>query len=337
MRIVFLTFISLFFISSSHSSELNLFTSRHYPSDLILFKKFEEKTGVKVNVINAKSKVLEKRLLDEGPRSKGDVLFLADAGALYSAEKKKLFAKYDKSKSLKLVPMSLKNEYWLGITKRARIVFYNPNLVEYNEIRNISYEDLSNEKWRESIAIRQSNNIYNQSLVASMLEHRGEDFTKKWLEELVKNFSRKPQGNDRAQILSVAAGESKLAIANTYYYALMLSGKKGEDQKKAAQKVKPIFPNQNDRGTHINISGAGILRFSPNKKNAQKFIEFLLTEDAQTKLCNSSFEFPIIENVPTNKLINNIKNFKEDINIDVSTYGKRQAQAFKLMKKAGWN
>ena len=337
MRVVFLTFISLFFISSSYSSELNLFTSRHYPSDLILFKKFEEETGVKVNVINAKSKVLEKRLLDEGSRSKGDVLFLADAGALYSAEKKKLFAKYDKTKSLNLVPMSLKNEYWVGITKRARIVFYNPNLVEYNEIRNISYEDLSSTKWRESIAIRQSNNIYNQSLVASMLEHRGEDFTKKWLEELVKNFSRKPQGNDRAQILSVAAGESKLAIANTYYYALMLSGKKGEDQKKAAQKVKPIFPNQNDRGTHINISGAGILRFSQNKKNAQKFIEFLLTKDAQTLLCNSSFEFPIIKNVPTNKLINDIKNFKEDIVINVSSYGKRQAQAFKLMKKAGWN
>ena len=157
------------------------------------------------------------------------------------------------------------------------------------------------------------------------------------MKKLVKNFSRKPQGNDRAQILSVAAGESKLAIANTYYYALMLSGKKGDDQKKAAQKVKPIFPNQNDRGAHINISGAGILKFSPNKKNAQKFIEFLLTKEAQTNLCNSSFEFPIIQNVSTNKLINNIKNFKEDVNIDVSTYGKRQAQAFKLMKKAGWN
>jgi iron(III) transport system substrate-binding protein len=153
----------------------------------------------------------------------------------------------------------------------------------------------------------------------------------------VKNFSRKPQGNDRAQILSVAAGESKLAIANTYYYALMLSGKKGDDQKKAAQKVEPIFPNQNDRGAHINISGAGILSYSPNKKNAQEFLEFLLTKEAQTNLCNSSFEFPIIQNVSTNKLINNIKNFKEDIYIDVSTYGKRQAQAFKLMKKAGWN
>ena len=153
----------------------------------------------------------------------------------------------------------------------------------------------------------------------------------------MKNFSRKPQGNDRAQILSVAAGESRLAIANTYYYALMLSGKKGENQKKAAQKVKPIFPNQNGRGAHINISGAGILKFSPNKRNAQKFIEFLITKYAQTKLCNSSFEFPIIQNVPTNKLINNINNFKEDKSIDISSYGRRQAQAFKLMKKAGWN
>ena len=337
MRVTFLFFLSLFFVSSSYSNELNLFTSRHYPSDLILFKKFEEKTGIKVNVINAKSKVLEKRLLDEGSKSKGDVLFLADAGALYSAEKKGLFAKYNESQSLKLVPTSLKNDYWVGVTKRARIIFYNPNLVNYNEIKNISYEDLSSKKWRKSIAIRQSNNIYNQSLVASILEHKGEDFTREWLEKLVKYFSRKPQGNDRAQILSVAAGESKLAIANTYYYALMLSGKKGEDQKKAAQKVEPIFPNQNDRGAHINISGAGILSYSPNKKNAQEFLEFLLTKEAQTNLCNSSFEFPIIQNVSTNKLINNIKSFKEDIYIDVSTYGKRQAQAFKLMKKAGWN
>ena len=337
MRVTFLFFLSLFFVSSSYSNELNLFTSRHYPSDLILFKKFEEKTGIKVNVINAKSKVLEKRLLDEGSKSKGDVLFLADAGALYSAEEKGLFAKYNESQSLKLVPASLKNDYWVGVTKRARIIFYNPNLVNYNEIKNISYEDLSSKKWRKSIAIRQSNNIYNQSLVASILEHKGENFTTKWLEKLVKNFSRKPQGNDRAQILSVAAGESKLAIANTYYYGLMLSGKKGDDQKKAAQKVEPIFPNQNDRGAHINISGAGILSYSPNKKNAQEFLEFLLTKEAQTNLCNSSFEFPIIQNVSTNKLINNIKNFKEDIYIDVSTYGKRQAQAFKLMKKAGWN
>ena len=337
MRITFLFFLSLFFVSSSYSNELNLFTSRHYPSDLILFKKFEEKTGIKVNVINAKSKVLEKRLLDEGSKSKGDVLFLTDAGALYSAEEKGLFAKYNESQSLKLVPASLKNDYWVGVTKRARIIFYNPNLVNYNEIKNISYEDLSSKKWRKSIAIRQSNNIYNQSLVASILEHKGEDFTREWLKKLVKNFSRKPQGNDRAQILSVAAGESKLAVANTYYYALMLSGKKGDDQKKAAQKVEPIFPNQNDRGAHINISGAGILSYSPNKKNAQEFLEFLLTKEAQTNLCNSSFEFPIIQNVSTNKLINNIKNFKEDIYIDVSTYGRRQAQAFKLMKKAGWN
>ncbi len=337
MHVVLLVLISLFFCCKAYTNELNLFTSRHYPSDLILFEKFEEKTGIKVNLINAKSKVLEKRLLDEGAKSKCDVLFLADAGALYSAEKKKLFTKYNETRPLKLIPSSLKNEYWIGVTKRARIVFYNPSLIDYNEIKNFSYEDLSNSKWRKSIAIRQSNNIYNQSLVASIIEHKGENFTKKWLNKLVKNFSRKPQGNDRAQILSVAAGESKLAIANTYYYALMLSGKKGEEQKKAALKVKPIFPNQDGRGTHINISGAGILKFSPNKKNAQKFIEFLLTKDAQTLLCNSSFEFPIIENVPTNKLINNLKNFKEDIFINVSSYGKRQAQAFKLMKKAGWN
>ena len=169
-----------------------------------------------------------------------------------------------------------------------------------------------------------------------MLEHNGVKKTKKWLKGLVKNFARPPQGNDRAQILMVASGGAKLAIANSYYYELMLSGKKGIEQKKAAEKVLPIFPNQLNRGTHINISGAGILKFSRNKKNAEKFLEFLLTNDSQSEFCSNSFEYPIIEDEEISKSIYKT-NFKQDTSIDVSVYGKRQAEAFKLMKQAGWN
>ena len=154
----------------------------------------------------------------------------------------------------------------------------------------------------------------------------------------MNNFARPPQGNDRAQILMVASGEAKLAIANSYYYALMLSGKKGAEQKKAAQKVVPIFPNQLNRGTHINISGAGILKSSPNKKNAIKFLEFLLTKEAQLEFCKNSFEWPVINNIKEESFLSKIYNkFKEDNSIDVSIYGRRQAEAFKIMKKAGWN
>ena len=335
LRLFVFTFL---IINFSVASEINLFTSRHYESDLDLFKEFTESSGIKVNVINAKSKVLEKRILDEGKKSKADILFLADAGALYSAEKKGLFIKYKPQNIEKIVPEALRNDYWVGITKRARILFYNPDLTPPSDVENISYEDLANEKWKGGIAIRQASNIYNQSLIASILEHNGPQKTEKWLKKFVNNFARIPQGNDRAQILLVAAGEAKLAIANTYYYALMLSGKKGKDQMKAAQKVKPIFPNQTNRGSHINISGAGILKFSKNKKNAQKFLEFLLTENAQEHICSNSFEFPILKNIETKKLISSInKDFKEDTDVDVSVYGKRQKEAFKLMKKVGWN
>ena len=332
-------FLFLYFLSNlAVANEINLFTSRHYESDIQLFKKFTNKTGIKINVISGKSKVLEKRIIEEGEKTKADILFLADAGALYSAQSKNLFAKLKSNTIIKKVPDSLRNDYWIGITKRSRILFYNPNLLSKNDIKDISYEDLSDEKWKNSIAVRQANNIYNQSLIASILEYNGVKQTQKWLKGLVNNFVRPPQGNDRAQILLVASGKAKLAIANSYYYALMLSGKKGIEQKKAAEKVMPIFPNQKNRGTHINISGAGILKFSQNKKSAERFLEFLLTDEVQSEFSNNSYESPIVSNIKTSKLLGNInKGFKEDVLIDVSIYGKRQAEAFKLMKQAGWN
>ena len=330
-------FLSFLFYNYSLADELNLFTSRHYEGDNMLFNQFTDKTGIKVNVVSGKSKVLEKRILEEGGKSKADILFLADAGALYSSQSKGLFTKLDQ-KRYNFISKSLRNDYWVGITKRARILFYNPNITSVNEIKDITYENLADKKWDKAIAIRQSNNIYNQSLVASILEHNGERKTKKWLNGFVKNFARSPQGNDRAQILMVASGKAKLAVANSYYYSLMLSGIKGDNQKKAAEKVLPIFPNQNGRGTHINISGAGILKFSPNKENALKFLDFLLTEKSQLEFCNNSFEFSVLDKMKGKKIGNSLNNhFKEDHSIDVTVYGKRQTEAYVLMKKAGWN
>ena len=331
-----LLFFSIF--QSSLSDEVNLYTSRHYEADYDIYKKFQKKTGIKINVISGKSKPLEKRIIEEGKNCKGDLFFLADAGRLYSAEKKDLFQKIKSSLLNEKIPSHLRNEYWFGITKRARIIFYNPEYINPERIKNLNYEDLGNKEWNNSIAIRQSNNVYNQSLIASIIENNGIDFTKKWLKQFVKNFSREPSGNDRAQILSVATGESKLAIANTYYYALMASGKKGRDQFEASKKVRPLFPNQLDRGTHMNISGIGILKNSPNKQNAIKFIKFLLTPKAQKHIVNNTYEYPIITSVKPSKLVENMGlNFKQDNSTNVSTYGKWQKKAFTLMREAGWN
>ena len=330
-------FVLLFSFSNLLADEVNLFTTRHYESDIKVYKNFTERTGIKVNVISGKSKPLEKRILEEGEDCIGDIFFLADVGRLISAEKKDVFQKISSQIIESKVPSAFRSEYWVGIAKRARIIFYSPSKISKNELKDLNYENLSESRWKDQIAIRQANNVYNQSLISSLIEKNGLEYMKKWLKDFVNNFSRKPQGNDRAQILSVASGESKLAIANTYYYALMLSGKKGKEQQLAAQKVKPFFPNQNNRGVHMNISGVGVLKYSPNKKNAIKLIEYLLTPEVQKHIVNNTFEYPVIENIESNNLVKSMGKFKQDLETPVSSYGKWQKEAYKLMKKSGWN
>jgi iron(III) transport system substrate-binding protein len=202
----------------------------------------------------------------------------------------------------------------------------------------MSYEDLAKSKFKGKVVIRQSNNVYNQSLVAALIQNNGSKKTSTWAKGIVANFARPAKGNDRAQILAVAAGEADYAVANTYYIALMLSGKKGPEQQAAAKKVKPFFPNQMGRGTHMNISGAGILKNAPNKKNAVKLLEFLVTPEAQEHIVNNTFEYPIIDGVKPSKLISQFGlQFKQDLKTKVSSYYKNQAEALKLMTEAGWN
>ena len=333
--LIFLITIILNF-SNILATEVNIFSSRHYESDTELYKKFTSKTGIKVNVISGKDNALHKRIVEEGKDCLGDLYFTADAGRLGAFELQGLFQKGVNSEFIKKnIPQNFRSNYWVGIAKRARVIYYNPT--KTNPPKNLKYEDLSKEIFKGKIAIRQSNNIYNQSLVASIIEHNGLNETQEWIKGLVKNFARQPKGNDRAQILAVAAGEAEYAIANTYYLALMLSGKKGKEQKNAAKKVIPYFPNQKNRGTHMNISGAGILKYAPNKQNAIKLLEFLLTKDSQTHIVNNTFEYPIIKGVEPNKLIAQFgTNFKQDLNTNVSVYSKRQSEALKIMTEAGW-
>lgn len=332
-------FFVFFFLNFNivNSNEVNVYSSRHYDSDFKLYKKFTNNTGIKVNIVSGKPKALEKRILEEGKNSKADIFFVADAGQLYSTQKKGAFQKFSSYLIRNKVPMNLRTDYWIGIAKRARIIFYDPQKIPLEKIKDLSYEDLSDPVWKGKIAIRKSSNIYNQSLVASLIENNGIEKTKAWSKGLVKNMARKPKGNDRAQLLAVASGEAELAIANTYYYALMLTGQKGFEQKKAAEKLKPLFPNQNGRGAHMNISGMGILKHAPNLTNSIKFIEFMLSEEAQKHIVNNTFEYPVIENVEPHGLLKNMGiDFKKDYITNVSSFGKWQSQALKIMTEAGW-
>jgi len=326
-------------ISSLLANEVNVFSSRHYDTDIQLYEKFTNQTGIKVNIISGEDAALQKRIIEEGTDSKADIYITSDAGRLGLFDAKGMFQNSMSPLIIDKVPENYRSENWTGISKRARIIFYSKDRVKNNEIENLNYEDLSNLKWKNRIAIRQSNSIYNQSLVASLISNNGIEKTKIWTEGFVKNFSRTPKGNDRAQILAVASGEADIAIANTYYYALMLSGQKGKDQQEAARNVTPFYPNQGNRGTHMNISGAGILKNSKNKQNAIIFLEFLLSKESQDHIVKNTFEYPIIKDFDSYELITNMNleiSFKEDLLTPVSDFAKYQPDALKIMLQSGW-
>ncbi|MDC3091278.1 extracellular solute-binding protein [Rickettsiales bacterium] len=334
---IFLLIIFLFvFFNDVKCNEINIYSARHYDSDIELYKFFTDKTGIKVNVVSGNAKALEKRIEEEGKDCKADLYIVADAGRLHSISEKGLLQNINSKILETKIPSHLRTDKWFAITKRARIFYYDPNRTSIDKIKDITYEDLANPKWNKKILIRASNNIYNQSLVASLIENNGIEKTREWALGLVKNMSRNPKGNDRAQILSVASGDGEIAVANTYYYALMLSGKKGKEQKRAAEKLKPLFPNQNERGAHINISGAGVLKNAKNKNNAIELLEFFLSTKAQKHIVNNTFEYPIIKGVEPHELIKKMGlSFKQD-KTNVSSFGKHQANALKIMTQAGW-
>jgi len=334
---IFVLFFSLIF-TSTFANEVNVFSSRHYDSDIQLYEKFTSKTGIKVNVVSGKDKALQKRITEEGADCVADLYITADAGRLGAFQAKDMLQKAGWSKTIKdAVPSQFRTAYWTGIAKRARIIYYSPERVSANELNGMTYEGLADPKWKGRLVIRKSSNIYNQSLVASLVKNNGKNTTAVWAKSVVANMAREPKGNDRAQILAVAAGEADIAVANTYYHALMLSGKKGAEQQEAAKKVKPFFPNQQDRGTHMNISGAGMLKYAPNKANAVKLIEFLLTSEAQNHIVNNTFEYPMIASVSPNDLVpGKDMNFKQDTKTKVKSYGDKQADALEVMTAAGW-
>ena len=321
------------------AGEVNIFNARHYKADAELYDKFTAATGIKVNLINGKAGALEKRMIEEGADSSADLYITADAGRCGAFQAKGMTQSGLTSATIKSsVPKNFRTPHWVGVAKRARIIYYSPERVSGAELSGLTYEGLADPKWKGRLVIRKSSNIYNKSLVASLISNNGKVATAKWAEGVVANMARDSKGNDRAQIMAVAAGEADIAVANTYYLALMLSGNKGAEQQAAAKKVKAFFPNQNDRGTHMNISCAALVKGAPNKANAIALVDYLLSPEAQEHFTNNTFEFPMIAGVsPSPLVVNNLGlDFKQDLKTKVSNYGKLQAKALKVMNEAGW-
>ncbi len=316
------------------SSEVNVYTHRHYESDQQLFKLFEEQTGIKVNVINASADELIQKMTLEGANSPADVLITVDAGRLHRAKTSGLLQALSSKVLDSLIPSHLKDpdNQWFALTKRARVIAYAKDRVSPEELS--TYENLTDEKWKNKLLIRSSGNIYNQSLLASIIAHQGKEEAKAWVEGIVSNMSRSPKGNDRDQVKAVVAGEGDLTIVNTYYIGL-LANSENPEERNAAASIGIFFPNQETTGTHVNVSGAGVAKHAPNKENAIAFIEFLISEEAQMVFASTNYEYPVNVNVEASETLRNWGNFKED-KINLSLLGENNKNAVILFDEGGW-
>ena len=314
---------------------LNLYSSRHYETDEALYTNFTKRTGIKINRIEGGEDALIERVRNEGDKSPADVLITVDAGRLWRAEQFGLFQPV-KSKVLdSRLPAAYRHPdgLWFGFSARARIIAYSKERVKPGEIA--SYEDLANPKWKGKICTRSASHVYNLSLMSSLVNYLGEAKTEEWAKAVAANLARAPRGGDTDQLKGVAAGECDLALSNTYYYVRLLKSQK-PDEKAIADKVGVILPNQRDRGTHMNISGAGVLKHAPNRAAAVLFLEYLASDDAQNYFANGNNEWPVVASAnPNNAALLSLGKFKRD-SLNLSAIGKNQPTAQKIADRSGF-
>lgn len=318
----------------AQTGAINLYSSRHYNTDDALYEGFTEETGIRVNLIEGSADELLERILSEGSNSPADIFMTVDAGRLWRAAEQDLFAPVDSAILEERIPANLRHPdgLWFGFSKRARVIMYNRDRVNPAELS--TYEALADPKWAGRVLIRSSGNIYNQSLVAGMIETLGEDATEAWAADFVSNFAREPEGNDTAQIKGVAAGLGDVAIANSYYLVRLGKSDDPADQE-VFEKVGAFHPNQSDRGTHVNISGAGLLKTAPNPDGAKAFLEYLSTPRAQEFFAEGNNEYPVVEGTDLDPVLASFGDFKED-KVDVDAYGSNAERAVQLMDRVGW-
>ncbi|UEM04195.1 Fe(3+) ABC transporter substrate-binding protein [Skermanella rosea] len=319
---------------AAQAAEVNVYSSRHYDTDKALYTNFTQQTGIKVNIIEGKDDELIERIRTESGNSPADILITVDAGRLWRAQNADILQPTKSQVLEQAVPAHLREPsgLWFGLTKRARVIIYNKAAVKPADLS--TYEDLADPKWKGRLLIRSSTNVYNQSLAGSMLAAHGEKKTEEWARGIVANLARPPQGGDSDQIKAVAAGEGDIAVSNTYYFGRIAGSGKPED-KAIAEKVGVFFPNQNDRGTHVNISGAGVLKNAPNRENAVKFLEYLVSPQAQKIFAEGNYEYPVLKQAEQSPVIASWGSFKED-ELNASVFGKNNEEALKIMDRAGW-
>ncbi|MAL96702.1 MAG: Fe(3+) ABC transporter substrate-binding protein [Haliea sp.] len=322
--------------SQAQNTEVNIYSARQEALIKPLLDRFTAETGIDVNLVTGDGDALLTRLRNEGRNSPADLLLTTDAGRLYRAQEAGVLQPLGAPELDALVPAHLRSseDYWIGLSLRARVIVYAPDRVDPEELS--TYQALAEPQWKGRVCIRSSSNIYNQSLVASFLANHGEEETMAWLEGLVGNFARPPQGGDRDQIKAVAVGQCDVAVVNSYYLGGMLRSSEPEERA-AADAVALFWPNQaeGESGTHINISGAGLTRAAKNPDAARALIRFLLTAESQQWYAETNNEYPVREGIPVSAVLSAWGEFRGDT-LDVTELGQRNADAVMAMDRAGW-
>lgn len=323
--------------SAAIAAELNIYSARHYDTDQQLYDDFTAATGISVNLIEGNAEELVERIKAEGANSPADVLITVDAGRLYRADQEGLFQPVSSAVLDERIPVEFRHPdgHWFGYTTRARAIFYNKDLIDPALVQ--TYEDLARPELAGELCIRSGSNIYNLSLMGSMIEHHGEAAARDWAAGVVGNLARSPQGGDTDQIKAVGNGECGVAVANHYYYVRLMQSDDPTDRA-VVENTGIVFPNQEGRGTHVNISGAGAVATAPNHDAAVQFLEYLAADSAQLYFIAGNNEFPTVPGVAfDNPLLEEIgaMDFKRDT-VPVAVFGEHQPLAQIIMDEVGW-
>ncbi len=316
------------------AQEVNLYTARHYDSDQALYDRFTEETGITINRIEGRADELVARMTSEGANSPADLFITADAGALWRAQQAGLFQPIESETLGARIPANLREPggHWYGFMRRARVVAYDSTKVRPEEVDD--YAKLATPRFKGRICVRSSDSVYNLSLVGALIEAWGAEKAGEWVEGIVANMARPPEGGDRDQIRAVNAGVCEVAITNSYYYIRMATGDDADDRA-VTDKVKLAFPSLDGQGAHVNISGGGVAANAPNRENAIRLLEFFASADSQTHISANNNEFPASPDVPAPPPVDAYANFTAHP-MSVAAFARRQPEAQSLMSAAGW-